>query len=254
MLIDTHAHIYASEFATDIEELIKSSLHAGVEAIVLPSIDKSHYKNMMQLSKTYPSFLYPLIGVHPCSINQDYLEEIEFVENELQSQKYCGIGEIGIDLYWDKTHLIQQTEAFAKQLHLALTYDLPVVIHQRDSFNEILQLIEKPEFDNLKGIFHCYAGDIETAIKLTERGFYLGIGGVVTYKNSLMAEVVKHIPLKHLVLETDSPYLPPVPFRGKRNEPKHIPLIAQKIAELKLIDIEEVAETTTLNAKTIFKI
>jgi TatD DNase family protein len=254
MFIDTHAHIYSSEFEADIEGVIERALHAGIEAIVMPSIDKSHFNSMTLLSETYPSFLKPLIGIHPCSISQNFEEEFELFEKELHTGKYCGIGEIGIDLYWDKSHIHQQKEAFRKQLQFAIIKNLPVVIHQRDSFTEILQIIEHPDFDNLKGIFHCYAGDIETAIKLTERGFYLGIGGVVTYKNSLMAEVVKHIPLKHLVLETDSPYLPPVPFRGKRNEPAHIQFIAQKIAELKLLDIDEVAQTTTLNAKNIFKI
>jgi TatD DNase family protein len=252
IFIDTHAHIYVKEFETDVHQVIQRAIHAGVEKMILPSIDKSHFEQMIQLSEVYPNSLYPLIGLHPSSVKEDYCKEMELVEDELKKHAYCAIGEIGVDLYWDKTYRMQQRAVFERQLQLAVDYDLPVVIHQRESFEDIFSVLEQKAFSNVKGIFHCYAGDVETAEKCIEMGFLLGIGGVVTYKKSLMAEVVKEIPLDHLVLETDSPYLPPVPYRGKRNEPSYLPIIAEKIAEIKLCDLQEVADKTTQNAMYVF--
>ncbi len=252
--VDTHAHIYTQEFDHDIESVIQRALQNGVEKIVLPSIDNSHFQQMVSLCSKFPNILYPMIGVHPSSIRENSDDELKLVENELKKGNYCAIGETGIDLYWDKTFVKQQCEAFEFHLNLALQNNLPVVIHQRESFKEILDILTMSEYKSVRGIFHCYAGDVETAKKCINMGFLLGIGGVVTYKKSLMAEVVSQIPLDHLVLETDAPYLPPVPFRGKRNEPSYIPIIAEKIAEIQLVDIEKVAEVTTENAIRLFKI
>jgi len=252
--VDTHAHIYTQEFQSDIETVMVSASEAGVKKIVLPSIDSQHFHLMEKLISEYPGLVFPLMGVHPCSVNENFEDEIKFVRNELQQNKYYGIGETGIDLYWDSTHLNHQKTAFEIQLNFALEFSLPVVIHQRNSFKEIFEVLDKPEFRDVKGVFHCYAGDLDTAYRCIDLGFYLGIGGVVTYKNSLMAEVVKQIPLENLLLETDAPYLPPVPYRGKRNEPSYISFIAQKIAELKCCDVEEVANVTTSNAIKLFGI
>jgi len=252
MFIDTHSHIYLDEFAADVDLVVQRARSLGVQMIIMPSIDSAHFDQLTQLASRYPDFLLPLIGVHPSSIKADGDVELDFVEKELDKGGYRAIGEIGIDLYWDKTFVNQQIEAFEKQLHLALKYDLPVVIHQRESFSEILSVIAQPAYADLRGIFHCYAGDVQTAKQLVERGFLLGIGGVVTYKNSMMSKVVAEIDLDYLVLETDAPYLPPTPHRGKRNEPSYIPIIAEKIAEIKLVEIEEVAQRTTLNAIRLF--
>jgi TatD DNase family protein len=252
MFIDTHAHIYSEEFAADADLVVRRAAASGIQMIVMPSIDRGHFEQMTMLASKFPDFLIPLIGIHPSSIKTDYEAELEFVENELQKGKYRAIGEIGIDLYWDTTYVSQQIDAFEKQLQLALKYKLPVVIHQRESFSEILSVIGQDAYKGLKGVFHCYAGDVKTAEHLTEKGFLLGIGGVVTYKNSMMSKVVAEIDLDYLVLETDAPYLPPVPYRGKRNEPSYIPVIAEKIAEIKLLDVEEVAQRTTVNAIRLF--
>jgi TatD DNase family protein len=254
VFIDTHAHIYTQEFLSDIHSVMISAQQAGVEKIVLPSIDMQHFHLMEQLVTEYPGRVFPLMGIHPCSIRENFEKEMELVKHELKQNKYVGIGETGIDLYWDVTYLSQQKTAFEIQLNFAVEFDLPIVIHQRNSFKEIFEVLDKPEFRDVKGVFHCYAGDLDTAYRCIDMGFYLGIGGVVTYKNSLMPEVVKHIPLENLLLETDSPYLPPAPYRGKRNEPAYIPVIAQKIADIRDCDVEEVAAVTTFNTNKLFGI
>lgn len=250
--IDTHAHLYLDEFVNDIEQILKRALNSGVEKILMPALDRKHYNAMMKLVSGFPDALLPMIGVHPGSIVEDFTNEIYFIEQKLEENSFCAIGETGIDLYWDTTFRTQQMEAFEAHLHLAIKHNLPVVIHQRKSFNEIFEILEKSEFRNIQGVFHCFAGDIDTAKRCIDSGFMLGIGGVVTYKNSQMAEVVRQIPLEYLVLETDAPYLPPVPFRGKRNEPSYIPLIAERIAEIKGCSIDKLASVTTANANQLF--
>jgi TatD DNase family protein len=250
--IDTHSHIYAKEFDSDIGAVIERALQSKVEKILLPSIDRDRFKTMSDLVSAYPSVVFPMIGLHPSSVKDDVQQQLQLVQDELKTGKYCAMGEVGIDLYWDKTRLREQCEAFGIQLQLAMEYSLPVVIHQRESFFEIMDILDQAEFRSLNGVFHCFAGDVDMAKKCIDLGFILGIGGVVTYKNSLMAEVVKSIPLEYLVLETDAPYLTPVPYRGKRNEPSYIPLIAERVANIKSCNIEEVASQTTSNAMQLF--
>lgn len=252
-LIDTHTHLYLAEFKEDINNVLDFSINAGVKKHVLPSIDSSHYDEMMNLCNFFPENFFPLIGLHPCSVKDDWKQEIEFVKTELNKRKFYGIGEVGIDLYWDKTHLNQQKQAFEIQLQLAVENDLPVIIHQRDSFTEIFEILSNFQTKKIKGIFHCFAGDIETALKCIDMGFYIGIGGVVTFKNSMMAKVVENVDLKNIVLETDSPYLAPMPYRGKRNQSSYLQIIAKKISEIKNSSINEVAKITTVNAEEIFK-
>lgn len=253
--IDTHTHIYLEEFSSDISDVIHRSLDSGVDLMILPSIDSSHFQAMDLLCKQNPDVLIPLIGLHPSSVHPETMQqEMNFIAKQLQTGHYKGIGEIGIDLYWDKTFLHQQKQAFEQQIAMALDYDIPIVIHQRESFDSIFEVLAGFRSGLPKGIFHCYAGDTATAEKCIEMGFLLGIGGVVTYKNAEMARVVANIDLSHFVLETDAPYLPPVPYRGQRNEPSHLLFIAQKIAEIKLLDISEVAHVTTSNAIKLFSI
>jgi TatD DNase family protein len=254
MLIDTHTHIYLDHFQEDIEDVIRRALDKGVEKMLMPAIDSSHFESVKQLEAKFPELLYPMMAVHPGSISFNFRDELRLVEVELQKGGYCAVGETGIDLYWDKTYRQQQMEAFEIQLELAIKFDLPVVIHQRQSFSEIFEILEQPKFNGLAGVFHCFAGDTETAKRCIDLGFLLGIGGVVTYKKSLMADVVSNIPLGYFVLETDAPYLPPVPFRGKRNEPSYLHYVAGKIAELHQVSADEVAERTTFNARKLFRL
>lgn len=254
LFVDTHSHLYLSEFDNDIDKIIVESKQLNITKHILPSIDSKNYSNLMNLvSKDFEIF-FPLIGLHPCSVKDDWKKEISFVESKIKEHKFFGIGETGIDLYWDKTYINEQKLTFEIQLQLAINNNLPIVIHQRNSFKEIFEILENFRFQNLKGVFHCFAGDTEIAFKCIDYGFLLGVGGVVTYKNSLLAEVVSKIDLKNLILETDSPFLPPVPHRGKRNQPTYLPIIASKIAEIKNIDIEEVAEKTSENAVSLFNL
>jgi len=251
-LIDTHAHIYLSDFNKDIDEVIKRSKESGVTKIIIPSIAKKNHHAQIELSEKYPALVLPLIGLHPTSVKEDYKEELSFVEQELKKNKYYGIGETGIDLYWDTTFKNFQINAFEHQLSLSVEYQLPVVIHQRNSLDEIFTVLSNFSSENLRGIFHCYSGNTEQAEKVIEMGFLLGIGGVLTYKNSNLQEIVKHINLKHIVLETDAPFLSPVPYRGKRNEPSRIKIIAAHLANTKGIDISEVENITAENANVVF--
>jgi TatD DNase family protein len=252
--IDTHTHLYADEFTADIESVISKAIESKVNLMLLPDIDSQTREAMLQLHKKYPENCPVMIGLHPTSVKEDYKTELEKIDEIISKYKFCGIGETGIDLYWDKTFFTQQLDSFVYQVELALKYDLPIVIHSRKSINEIFSALKPYKGKGLKGVFHCFPGSMEEAKRVIDMGFYLGIGGVVTYKNSGMAEVVKQVDLKHLLLETDAPYLTPVPFRGKRNESSYIPLIAEFIALLKGITVEEVAETTTSSAKQLFKI
>jgi TatD DNase family protein len=252
--IDTHTHLYAEEFAEDIAQVISKAIENRVSHMLLPDIDSLTRPAMLKLHERFPVNCPMMIGLHPTSVKQDYKNELEKIDEIIDKYDFCGIGETGIDLYWDKTFFAEQVDSFTYQIELSLKHNLPIVIHSRKSINEILSVLKPYKNKGLKGVFHCFPGNIIEARKVIEMGFYLGIGGVVTYKNSGMAEVVKQTDLKHILLETDSPYLTPVPFRGKRNDSSYIPVIAEFIATLKGITAEEVAETTTFNARQLFNI
>jgi len=255
LLTDTHTHLYLPDFKDDIDTVINSASGLGVQRIFLPNIDSTTIDDLLGLVQSYPNICFPMMGLHPCSVKEDYKEELDIVVKQLDSGDYCAVGEIGIDLHWDKTFFSQQQEAFRSQIELAKQMGLPIVIHSRNSFEEIFEIIDELNNDQLSGIFHCFSGTLEQANKIIDYGgFKLGIGGVVTFKNSGLDKVVEQIELEHLVLETDSPYLAPVPFRGKRNETPYIIHIAEKVAELHNVDIAVVAEITTANSKEIFKI
>ncbi|MCD6179277.1 MAG: TatD family hydrolase [Bacteroidales bacterium] len=253
--IDTHNHIYLAEFNQDRSTVIEEAISLGVEKFLLPNIDSFSIGSMLQLSKDYPDNCFPMMGLHPTSVKENVEEELAIVEKLLNENTFVAIGEIGIDLYWDKTFFSEQEEAFRFQVKLAKKYNLPIVIHSRDSFNELFNILDDIHTPELKGVFHCFTGSEEQAHKIVnDYGFKLGIGGVLTFKNSGLSEQIKNIDLKHLILETDAPYLAPTPYRGKRNQPAYIPLIAKKLAEIKGISIDKVAEITTANAEELFNL
>lgn len=254
MLIDTHAHIYSEDFMHDVDEVLQRAYDNDVKKIILPNIDSGSVKRLLDLADAYPHLCFPLIGLHPTSVAADYHEELEAVEYWLEKRKFYGIGEIGIDLYWDRSYLKEQQDAFRLQIKLAKAHQLPVVIHLRDSFHEIYSIVKEEQDGNLKGIFHCFTGNEEEAQKITDLGFSLGIGGVLTFKNSNLPEVLKNVSLKNLVIETDAPYLTPVPKRGKRNESAYLVYVAQAVAKIYDISVSEVAEITTENARSLFGI
>lgn len=253
--IDTHSHLYAQEFNTDRSSLISDAINNGIQKIFLPNIDAESIAALFRLSEEYPEHCFPLMGVHPCSVTNKYTDELKTAEHWLGKKKFYGIGETGIDLYWDKTYYNQQCDALETQIKWAIEMELPIILHTRDSFYETFKIIEKHNCEKLTGIFHCFTGSAEEAEKVVSLGgFKMGIGGVLTFKNSTLASVIKNIDLRHIVLETDSPYLAPVPFRGKRNDPAYLIKTAEKLAEIKNIPLIEVAETTTANATQIFKL
>ena len=254
--IDTHTHLFASEFKDDIDIVVKNAINSGVSKMLLPNIDSSTTNNMLQLCNKYPQHCFPMIGLHPCSVKKDNIEkEILHVEEMLNKNKFIAIGEIGLDLYWDTSNLSYQKVAFESQIKLAKKYQLPIVIHVRDSFNEAIEIVEKLNNENLSGVFHCFTGNIQEAERIINlENFYLGIGGVVTFKNGGINKIINQISLDNIILETDSPYLTPTPFRGKRNESKYLVNIAQKMSEIYEIDINEIANKTSSNAINLFKI
>lgn len=253
ILTDTHTHLYSEQFDEDIEQVISSCINRGITRLFLPNIDSTSIDVMMKLGEQYPENCFPMMGLHPTSVKENYKEELALVEEWMNKQKFCAIGEIGIDLYWDKTHIKEQQEAFRFQIELAKKYGLPFVIHCRDAFNEIFEILDELNDDKMRGIFHCFTGTVEQANHIINYGnFKLGIGGVVTFKNSGLDKVVEQIDLAHLVLETDSPYLAPAPFRGKRNESSYLINIAEKIAEIHQTTIEAAAKITTENSKQVF--
>jgi TatD DNase family protein len=255
MFIDTHTHLYLEEFDLDREDTIRRAISSGTLKMLLPNIDSSSWDSMLQLCKQFPNNCYPMAGLHPTSVKADSVEgELKKVERMLHSEAFVAVGEIGIDLYWDKTFLAEQEEAFRYQLRLAKKLHLPVAIHMRNSFDEIWNVLEPETGPDLKGVFHCFSGNLAQAQKVIEAGFMLGIGGVITFKNSGLQDVVKAVDLNHIVLETDSPYLAPSPYRGQRNESSYIPLIAAKIAEITGKTLQEVAAITTSNASHLFKL
>lgn len=252
-LTDTHTHLYLEEFNNDRKEMIKRALEQDVKAMLLPNIDSSSIDGMLDLCKQFPNNCFPMMGLHPTSVKENYAEELALVENWLSKDKFFAVGEIGIDLYWDKTFQKEQEISFIKQIELAKEYQLPIVIHMRDSFDEVYEIVKTQSSPALTGVFHCFTGTLEQAEKIIELNFLLGIGGVITFKNSGLDKVVENIDMNHLLLETDSPFLTPMPFRGKRNESAYSKLVAQKIANIKNITLEEVAKITTSNANKLFK-
>lgn len=254
ILTDTHTHLYSEEFNDDREEMIQRAVDAGVSRFFIPAIDSTCTASMYDLENKHPDHVFLMMGLHPCYVKENYEEELQHVEQELAQRKFVAIGEIGIDLFWDKTTLENQKIAFKRQIQLAKKHKLPIVIHCRESFDEIFEVLESEKSDDLFGIFHCFTGDYAQAQRAISYQMKLGIGGVITFKNGKIDTFLNQIDLKHIVLETDSPYLAPVPFRGKRNESSYVRIVAEKIAELYQIPIEEVARITTANSKAIFGI
>lgn len=251
-LIDTHTHLYAKRFDSDRAEMIGRAKAAGITTCYLPNIDSESIPGMMALETEYPGYCIPMMGLHPCSVKEDYKEELAIVRSWLEKRSFVAVGEIGIDLYWDKTFFEQQKEAFIQQAEWAVEYDIPIVIHSRESIDIIIDLIQQMKEPRLKGIFHCFTGTKAQSEAIIDLGFLMGIGGVVTFKNGGLAETVADIDLTHLVLETDAPYLSPAPHRGKRNESAYVSLIADKVAVVKEVSTETVARVTTENAKKLF--
>ena len=255
-LIDTHTHLYLSQFDNDIDNVIQNAIDNGVTKMFLPNIDSTTTSQMLSLSEKYPENCFPMIGLHPCSVKGNTIKkEISHVEEMLEKNNFLAIGEIGLDLYWDSSTLEIQKQAFEDQINLAKKHKLPIVIHVRESFKEAIEIVERLNSDNLSGVFHCFTGDYQDAQRVINlKGFYLGVGGVVTFKNGGLDKIVDKISLDHIILETDSPYLTPTPYRGARNESKYILNIAQKLSEIYNIDIQKIAEITTENAHKLFKI
>ena len=252
MIVDTHCHLYLDEFKNDIHEVIKRAGAEGVNKFYLPAIDSAEIENIFLLEEKFPGKCIAMMGLHPCSVKENYLDELNIVKDWMAKRKFAAVGEIGLDFYWDKTFAVQQYEAFKMQIELSLQYNLPIVIHTRNAMQETIDVVKEYKSKGIRGIFHCFGGTEENANEIIEAGFYLGIGGVLTYKKSGLAEVLEKIDLKHLVLETDAPFLTPVPFRGKRNESSYLKFIVEKLAEIKNVTPEEVASVTTTNAQKIF--
>jgi TatD DNase family protein len=253
--VDTHCHLYLPEFAEDRQAAIQKALDEGVNTILLPNIDSTSWKPMLELCTLFPANCYSMAGLHPTSVVPGTIEkELSEVTLQLETGNYIAVGEIGIDLYWDKTYQGLQEEVFRTQLQWAKKHKLPVAIHVRNSYNEVWRILKQERNSDLKGVFHCFPGNEIQAAQVIEAGFKLGIGGVVTFKNSGMQQVVKAVGPEHIILETDAPYLAPAPYRGKRNEPAYIPIIAQKVAELCELTVEEVAAITTGNALELFNL
>jgi len=252
MFVDTHTHLYSDKFSEDIDKVITRALEAGVERLYLPNIDSSSTEAMNRLRTEYPGLCFPMMGLHPCSVKENYKDELDHVIKQLAQDKYYGVGETGVDLYWDTTFKKEQIEAFEIQIGLSKEYNLPIIIHSRESLDLTIDIITKNQDGKLTGIFHCFNGTIEQCKKIQDIGFMMGLGGVVTFKSAKMEEVVKYMDIDHILLETDAPYLAPTPHRGKRNESAYLPLIAQKVADFREIDISEVMRMTTANASKIF--
>jgi len=252
-LIDTHSHIYSVEFDADRTEVIQRAQSIGVSQIILPNCDSDTLPRMLELETAYPGYCHAAIGLHPTSVKADYAEELAIIKSELERRDYMAIGEIGIDLYWDKTLLTEQTIVFRQQIEWALEYHLPIIIHVRDSFRESMNVLSGFKNSGLTGIFHSFTGTLEEAQEIIAfGGFKLGINGIVTFKNSGLAAVVEKIDLKHLLLETDSPYLTPAPHRGKRNESAYVSLVCEKLAAIYRVSVREIDEATTRNARELF--
>ncbi|MAO10254.1 MAG: hydrolase TatD [Flavobacteriaceae bacterium] len=254
MLTDTHTHLYSEAFDEDREQMMKRAIDAGIERFFIPAIDSGYVEEMYELEKNYPGQVFLMMGLHPTSVKENYEDELVYVEKQFEKRSFYAVGEIGVDLYWDTSTLAIQQDAFKRQIQLAKKHKLPIVIHCRDAFDEVFEVLESEKDDDLYGIFHCFTGTKEQAEKALSYNMKLGIGGVVTFKNGKIDQFLSEIDLKHIVLETDSPYLSPTPYRGKRNESSYLKLICKKVAELYGISEEEVAKVTTQNSKEIFSI
>ncbi len=253
-ITDTHIHLYSEAFDQDREEVIQKALDLGIERFFIPAIDSTYTAAMLELEKNHPENVFLMMGLHPTHVRENYREELAHVETQLAERKFCAVGEIGIDLYWDRTYFEQQRHAFKEQIALAKKYSLPIVIHCRDSFDEIFEVLEEEKGEDLFGIFHCFTGTYEQALKAISFNMKLGIGGVVTFKNGKIDAFLERIGLEHLVLETDAPYLAPVPYRGKRNEPAYLMEVLQKLCGIYGLSEKEIARITTENSKTVFGI
>ena len=253
-MIDTHTHLYSEEFDNDRAAVIARAKAAGVTHCFIPAIDSIYTDRMFALKNDYPDYVFLMNGLHPCNVKENYKEELTHVENLMPTHSFCAIGEIGIDLYWDKTFLKEQQEAFAWQIQLAKKHQLPIVIHCREAFDEVFEVLESEKGDDLFGIFHCFSGTEAQAHRAIGYGLHLGIGGVVTFKNGNIDKFLRNIDLQHIVLETDSPYLAPVPYRGKRNESAYIVQVADKLSDIYELPVDEIKRITTESATKIFKI
>jgi len=251
-LIDTHTHLYLEQFKDDIDDVISRAKAIGVQRFYLPSINSKYNQSMHDLEKKFPNDVFCMIGLHPCYVDDNFDLEIDFIKKQIEKHDYKAIGEIGIDLFHEKKYFEQQVIAFEEQIKLAIDYDLPIVIHSRDSFDEIFEVLEKFKCEKLRGIFHCFTGNIDQAHRIIDLNFYLGIGGVLTFKNGKISEFLKEIPINKIVLETDSPYLAPSPHRGSRNESSYLKIIADKLAEVYNLEIDEICKITQQNSIEVF--
>lgn len=250
-IIDTHTHLYLEDFQADIEDVLGRARANGVTRFYLPNVDSSSIDDLLKLEEKHPECI-AMMGLHPCSVKENVANEMKLVENWLRKRPFAAVGEIGLDYYWDKTFIDKQKDAFRKQISWALELNLPIVIHSRDSMQDCIDIVKEHQTGTLRGIFHCFGGSLDEAKQIMDLGFLMGIGGVVTYKKSGLTEVLPSIPLEYLVLETDAPYLTPVPFRGKRNEPSYLKYVITKMAEAMNIPAEEIAKQTTFNAQKLF--
>lgn len=250
---DTHAHLYLDAFSNDLDSVIERALHNGVSKIFLPNLDSSSTKEMNRLAAVYKGICFPMMGLHPTSVKENFREELDHVEKELNNNQYIAVGETGIDLYWDTSHLSEQQEAFRTQIRWAKEKDLPVVIHARESFEEIFRIMDEEISPGLTGVFHSFTGNEAQAEKILSYGFYIGINGIVTFKNAGLDKVAARIPAERLLIETDAPFLAPVPYRGKRNESSYVPRVAETLAGIHGMEVGEIAKITTSNALKLFK-
>ena len=251
-MIDTHTHLYLEQFKDDIDDVISRAKAIGVQRFYLPSINSKYNQSMHDLEKKFPNDIFCMIGLHPCYVDDNFDLEIDFVKKQIEKHDYKAIGEIGIDLFHEKKYFEQQVIAFEEQIKLAIDYDLPIVIHSRDSFDEIFKVLEKFKSEKLRGIFHCFTGNIDQAHRIIDLNFHLGIGGVLTFKNGKISEFLNEIPINKIVLETDSPYLAPSPHRGSRNESSYLKIIADKLAEVYNLEIDEICKITQQNSIEVF--
>jgi len=252
--IDTHSHIYLTDFEEDREAVLERADKAGITKILMPAIDSSTHGSMLKLEEQFPQKCVSMMGLHPCSVLENYDVELSITEDFFLKKKFVAVGETGLDFYWDVTYKQQQYDAFQRQIDWALQYDIPVVIHSRNSIDECIEMVKKNQDGKLKGVFHCFSGTLEQARRVIDLGFYLGIGGVVTFKNAGLDKVLSELGLDNIILETDAPYLAPVPYRGKRNEPAYLGYVIEKLALIKMKPSEEIAEITTSNAQKLFRI
>ena len=252
-MIDTHTHLYDEQFDEDRIEMIQRAIDSGVERMYLPNCDATTIEPMFEVERKFPNHCFAMMGLHPCYVKENVDEELNIVRKWLDERKFCAVGEIGLDYYWDKSFVEPQKQAFRTQIEWALEFNIPIVIHTREATKDTIDIVKEYSAKGIKGVFHCFSGSYETAMQIIDMGFYLGIGGVLTYKNAGLQEVVQRLDLKHLVLETDAPYLTPAPFRGKRNESQYVHYVAQKLSELKDISLDEIDRITTTNANELFK-